>query len=86
MFFQGTDRLVAGTRMPFVLELICFLEVLCSKVNRRENALGGLTCLVSKMLGFLRFLEVLKDLERSGRLAGKNEANFIEIRLVGAEL
>ena len=41
---------------------------------------------VFKMLFFLWSLNILEGLERSGRLAGTNHANFVEIRLDGAEV
>ena len=56
------------------------------KIAAVRICLGGLKILVSKMLVFMRFLEVLEGLERSRRLVGKSPPIFIEIRLHGTEL
>ena len=60
-----------------ILQEFCYLSF------EKEICSVSLKCLVSKILVFLLFSEVLEGLESSGRLIGRISTNFRQKRMVG---
>ena len=76
----GPNWMTDLTMQNFFVDLPYFLPWTCSTIrsngNSPQNVSGGSRRLVCNMLSFLRFLEVLEGLERSGRLVGWISCKF----------